>query len=33
MSSDLVPVFEQIRANAARYATIPLAPRAAALTR
>ena len=26
-----VPVFAQIRANAARYATIPLAPRAAAL--
>jgi serine/threonine-protein kinase len=30
---DVAPAFERIRANAARYATIPLAPRAAALTR
>jgi eukaryotic-like serine/threonine-protein kinase len=30
---DIAPVFERIRANAARYATIPLAPRAAALLR
>jgi hypothetical protein len=30
---DVAPIFERVRANAARYATIPLAPRAAALTR
>jgi hypothetical protein len=30
---DVAPVFQQIGANAARYVTIPLAPRAAALAR